>query len=126
MRSPEQTAADFYRLDRDLGELEPLRQAFVDAQSRLATIFRQRDAEHEAARPSGWISVQTALPESFKVVAVAHDGERWSAEAFWFPGDKCWIHESNGGGVSTLRPTHWMPLPSPPPPVPGTGGPQDG
>lgn len=71
------------------------------------------DAAHPSP-PSAWISVRDRLPEENVSVLVACEGGVYVAT--WTPVPGCapmWVPVYKG----ILTPTHWQPLPAPPPPA---------
>lgn len=75
-------------------------------------------AASAAPAQEGWISVEDRLPEEWRdyvVCADTDDGPEVLAMRF-DPADKDWIYEGEPTFCLTyyVKPTHWMPLPTPP------------
>jgi hypothetical protein len=95
---------------RDAGHLPP---AGLDESTLLAVVRRLADAE-QAAR-AAWVPVTERKPNDGKRVLICD--ERNEVERGVWDGAYWWDDGSN-----QASPTHWMPLPEPPP-SPVAGGP---
>lgn len=77
----------------------------------IAAALTQREQE---VRAEEWQPIETA-PKTGEAILIGHGNSVWEDE--WWSPEQCWLRTAESGDHEGEIPSHWQPLPNPPPAI---------